>query len=137
MKRFALALMMLVSPLSPAHAKDDGSGKYDYIPPTVRAWAKSMVSWQGVPCCEIADGTRTVFDIREGQYWIPIKEKGGAYFPVPPEAVITNRGNPVASWCNDDPEACKDTPGDAMAWYVLTGPNDTVYVRCFVPGSGI
>lgn len=121
---------------TPLYAKDDGSGKFDHIPSKVREWAKSMKSFQGVPCCEIADGTRVPFKIEGGQYWIPIAEKGGEYFPVPPEVVITDRGNPVVEWCNEDPDACAKEPGDSLAWYVLHGPNDTVFIRCFVPGGG-
>ena len=57
----------------------------------------------GVPCCSYADGHRTGYDMRQGQYWVPIE---GEWYPVPPEAVIKT-ANPV---------------GEAIVWYVAMLP---------------
>lgn len=54
--------------------------------------------------------------MRKNRYWVPIN---GTWTPVPPEAVLTNVGNPV---------------GDAIVWYSAYG--DQVVIRCFVPGGG-
>jgi hypothetical protein len=50
-----------------------------------------MRSPKGIASCSYADGHRTGYDIRQGQYWVPI---GGEWYPVPPEAVIKTE-NPV------------------------------------------
>jgi hypothetical protein len=99
---------------SPALAHDNG--QFGDVPDNVRAWFKAVKSHQGVPCCDIADGHPTDFDIRENQYWVPIN---GTWMPVPPEAVIKDDGNPT---------------GEAVVWYSAYG--NQVYIRCFVPGDG-
>lgn len=99
---------------TPALAHDNG--QFNDVPDTVRAWFKSVKSQHGVPCCDIADGHRTEYDMRSNQYWVPID---GQWMPVPPEAVIRDSGNPV---------------GDAVVWYSSYG--DHVLIRCFVPGGG-
>ena len=111
--RLAILLILIGAP---ATAHDNG--QFNDVPDTVRAWFKSVKSQRGIPCCDIADGHRTDYDMRENQYWVPIN---GAWMPVPPEAVIKDAGNPV---------------GEAVVWYVRQGP-DSVYIRCFVPGGGV
>jgi len=46
----------------------------------------------GVPCCDISDGHRTSYDVRQGAYWVPIE---GRWMAVPERAVIRDRGNRV------------------------------------------
>jgi hypothetical protein len=99
---------------SPASARDNG--QFDDVSDTVRAWFKAVRSSHGVPCCDIADGHRTDFDMRENQYWVPIN---GKWLPVPAEAVVPDDGNPT---------------GDAVVWYSTF--NGQVFIRCFVPGGG-
>jgi hypothetical protein len=99
---------------TPAVAHDNG--QFDNVSPTVRAWFRDVRSPSGVPCCDIADGHRTDFQMRKNQYWVPIN---GTWMPVPPEAVVNNAGNPV---------------GDAVVWYSIYGGR--VMIRCFVPGNG-
>jgi hypothetical protein len=41
---------------------------------------KNMRSPKGILCCSYADGHRTGYDIRQGQYWVPIE---GEWYPVP------------------------------------------------------
>jgi hypothetical protein len=109
--RVALAALFVCTP---ALARDNG--QFGNVSDDVRAWFKSVKSPHGVPCCDIADGHRTDYDMRNNQYWVPIN---GEWTPVPPEAVIRNAGNPI---------------GDAVVWYSSYGTR--VVIRCFVPGGG-
>ena len=88
------------------------------IPDNLRSWFKSVRSPHGVPCCDVADGHRTAYDIRSDGYWVPIE---GEWRQVPPDAVVYNAGNPV---------------GEAVVWYVRQGEN-VYHIRCFVPGGGV
>lgn len=99
---------------TPAAAHDNG--QFTNVSPAVRTWFHNVKSPHGIPCCDIADGHRTDFDMRENRYWVPIN---GTWMPVPAEAVLTDVGNPV---------------GDAVVWYSIYG--DQVIIRCFVPGDG-
>jgi hypothetical protein len=71
-----------------------------------------------------ADGHRTGYDTRQGQYWVPID---GDWYPVPPEAVIKTE-NPV---------------GEAIVWYLLQSPDsglphsELYKIICFVPSSDV
>ena len=92
------------------------------VPPSIRQWFESMMSPSGKPCCSYADGHRTEYEIRENTYWVPINS---VWTPVPPEAVIEDKGNPFA---------------EAVVWYSpvivdrkWTGQQKII---CFVPGSG-
>lgn len=99
-------------------ARAEDRGQFDDIPDNVRSWFKSVRSPHGVPCCDVADGYRTAYDIRSDGYWVPIE---GVWQHVPPEAVVYNAGNPV---------------GEAVVWYVKQG-EASWYIRCFVPGGGV
>jgi len=99
---------------TPAVARDNG--QFSNVSPAVRTWFHGVKSPSGIPCCDIADGHRTDYDMRKNRYWVPIN---GTWMPVPPQAVINNSGNPV---------------GDAIVWY-STYANQVV-IRCFVPGAG-
>ena len=68
------------------------NGQYENVPPDIRAWFKSVMAPNGVPCCDISDGHRTSYDVRAGAYWVPIE---GQWMAVPERAVIRDRGNPV------------------------------------------
>jgi hypothetical protein len=92
------------------------NGQFNSVSPAVRAWFHNVKSPHGVPCCDIADGHRTDFEMRKNQYWVPIN---GTWMAVPADAVLDNVGNPV---------------GDAIVWYSIYG--DQVVIRCFVPGGG-
>lgn len=123
MRTVLLAVLMLIT-LAPASALDNG--QWGDVPDHVRSWFKSVRSPNGVPCCDIADGHRTDYDIRAGGYWIPNPGGyAGEWMQVPPEAVVYNAGNPI---------------GEAIVWYVLQGTGSdgkaAVYIRCFVPGGG-
>jgi hypothetical protein len=98
-----------------AHAVD--RGQYENVPADIRAWFKGVVSPSGVSCCDISDGHRTAYDVRQGTYWVPID---GLWWQVPERAVIRNQGNPV---------------GDAVVWYVnLRG---SIVINCFVPADAV
>jgi hypothetical protein len=120
-RRIALAALLASTPLLSiatlslsALARDNG--QFGNVPPEIRAWFKSVKSHAGIPCCDIADGHRTDYDMRDNTYWVPIN---GEWMMVPPESVVDDAGNPT---------------GDAVVWY--TESNGTVYIRCFVPGGG-
>ena len=97
-------------------------GQFSKISPEVREWFENMRSPNGVLCCSYADGHRTGYDIRQGQYWVPIE---GEWYPIPPE-VVTKTANPI---------------GEAVVWYMLaydevmsSGPK--YRILCFVPSDG-
>jgi hypothetical protein len=95
------------------------NGQYKDVPDNIRSWFKSVRSPRGVPCCDIADGHRTDFEMRaDNHFWVPIE---GEWRQVPAESVVHNAGNPV---------------GEAVVWYVRQGPGN-IYIRCFVPGEGV
>jgi hypothetical protein len=108
-----MAVTATVACAGVVHAVD--RGQFDNVPPDIRAWFKSVVSPNGVPCCDVSDGHRTAYDIRDGAYWVPIE---GIWTQVPARAVIRDRGNPV---------------GDAVVWYVHH--RGAVIISCFVPAA--
>jgi hypothetical protein len=98
-------------------------GQFKDVPPAIREWFENMRSPKGIACCSYADGHRTGYDIRQGQYWVPIE---GEWYPVPPGAVIKTE-NPV---------------GEAIVWYLhQAGPegelprSDWYKIVCFVPSG--
>jgi len=93
------------------------NGQYDNVPPDIRAWFKSVIAPNGVPCCDISDGHRTSYDVRGGAYWVPIE---GEWMMVPKRAVIRDRGNPV---------------GEAVVWYVHH--RGSIIISCFVPADAV
>ncbi|WP_420133085.1 hypothetical protein [Rhodopseudomonas sp.] len=90
-------------------------GQFDDVPADIRDWFKRQRSPAGVPCCDVADGHRTTYDVRGGAYWVPIE---GTWYEVPEKAVIRDSGNPV---------------GEAIVWYVRH--NNTIIISCFVPAD--
>ncbi|MBT1515254.1 hypothetical protein KIP88_32700 [Bradyrhizobium sp. SRL28] len=45
-------------------------GQFGHVPPDIRAWFKSVIAPNGVPCCDESDGHRTTYDVRVGAYWV-------------------------------------------------------------------
>jgi len=111
LSRLAAAASLLL--ISHAHAVD--RGQFGDVPDDVRAWFKSMRSPAGVPCCDVSDGHRTSYDIRNGAYWVPID---GVWWEVPAKAVIRDARNPV---------------GGAIVWYV--NHRGSIVISCFVPAD--
>jgi hypothetical protein len=111
MLRIALVTVFIGTP---AVAHDNG--QFGDVPPQVREWFHHVRSANGIPCCDIADGHRTDFDMRKDLYWVPVN---GDWLSVPPDAVLKNSGNPT---------------GSAVVWYSVYGGQ--VIIRCFVPGGG-
>jgi hypothetical protein len=118
--RYALPAVALAALFCiPVTAAAFDNGQYGDVPANVRSWFKAVRSPQGVPCCDMADGHRTDYEMRvDNHYWVPI---AGEMRQVPNEAVVHNAGNPV---------------GEAIVWYVAQGTN-SYYIRCFVPGGGV
>src|SRR5215469_10691168 len=115
--RPSIAALVFCAVSAPAAVAMD-RGQFANVPPQVREWFEHLRSPNGVSCCSYADGHRTGFDMRQGQYWVPIE---GEWYPIPPEAVIKT-ANPV---------------GEAIVWYQSTYAEvlaDPKYrVLCFVP----
>jgi hypothetical protein len=93
------------------------NGQYDHVPPDIRAWFKSVIAPNGVPCCDVSDGHHTDYDVRSGAYWVPIE---GEWMQVPERAIIRDRGNPV---------------GQAVVWYVRH--RGAIIISCFVPADAV
>ncbi len=110
-------LVMLPSMLPGGAAFAVDRGQFADVPEHIRNWFKSVVSPTGVPCCDIADGHHTEYDVRNGQYFVPID---GLWWQVPERAVIRDSGNPV---------------GEAIVWYVHL--NGNVVINCFVPADAV
>lgn len=106
---------MLLGIAGSAHAID--RGQFGELSDDVRAWFKRMKSPAGVPCCDVADGHRTAYDVRNGAYWVPID---GMWWQVPDKAVIRDAGNPV---------------GEAVVWYVYH--QGGIVISCFVPADAV
>lgn len=110
MLRLALASALALASLSHASAFDNG--QYKDVPPDIRNWFKSVRSPNGIPCCDIADGRRTVWrpaSIPPGGYEVFVD---GEWLPVPPEAIVLGARNPT---------------GDSIVWL-----RPDKQVRCFV-----
>jgi hypothetical protein len=117
MRRLAhLVLLACLSTLGNAAIAFD-NGQYEDVPPDIRAWFKSVMAPNGVPCCDISDGHKTEYDFRDGAYWVPIE---GQWMAVPERAIIRDRGNPV---------------GEAVVWYVHH--RGTIIISCFVPADAV
>jgi hypothetical protein len=117
MRRFAqVAFLALTAALAQAVFAFD-NGQYNDVPADIRTWFKSVMAPNGVPCCDISDGHRTEYDVRDGAYWVPIE---GQWMPVPERAVIRDRGNPV---------------GQAVVWYVHH--SGKIIISCFVPADAV
>jgi hypothetical protein len=113
--RLLAMIAVVVALASAAHAFD--RGQYENVPADIRTWFKGVVSPSGVPCCDISDGRRTAYHVREGAYWVPID---GLWWQVPERAVIRNQGNPV---------------GEAVVWYV--NQRGSIVINCFVPADAV
>lgn len=119
MLKIALVVALSVTSIAASHAIDNG--QWSGVDPKIRDWLKSVRSPRGIPCCDIADGHRTDWEIRPYGYYVPVP-----WFPpgrenwimVPPETIVHDAGNPI---------------GDAVIWYV----ESSKYIRCFVPGGGV
>jgi hypothetical protein len=102
-------------------------GQFANVPLEVREWFEHLRSPSGVLCCSYADGHRTGYDMRQGQFWVPIE---GEWYPIPLEVVIKT-ANPV---------------GEAIVWYQLLyteeyagvpPPGPKYRILCFLPSDGV
>ena len=119
-----IATLMFCAVSATAAAAMD-RGQFKNVPPEIRERFENMRSPKGISCCSYADGHRTGYDIRQGQYLVPID---GDWYPVPPEAVIKTE-NPV---------------GEAIVWYLhQAGPEGSLprsewyKIVCFVPSGDV
>jgi hypothetical protein len=98
-----------------ADARAVDRGQFDNVPDNIRSWFKGVRNRSGGLCCDISDGHRTDYEVRQGAYWVPIE---GAWWRVPDIAIIRDAGNPL---------------GEAVVWYVSIVGN--IVIRCFVPAD--
>lgn len=109
-----LVLLILALGLTGVAAAMDRE-EFKSVKPEVREWFQNMHSPMGRLCCSEADGHRTEYDMRQGQYWVPIN---GNWYPVPPDTVIK-------------------TPnfiGEAIVWYLQNVEGEPEYrILCFIP----
>jgi hypothetical protein len=117
MRRYMAAALMACAVALASVASAFDNGQYNDVPADIRAWFKSVMAPNGVPCCDISDGHRTDYDVRAGAYWVPIE---GVWMEVPERAVIRDRGNPV---------------GQAVVWYVHH--RGAIIISCFVPADAV
>ncbi len=117
MRKGARVVMIVAALAAAGTARAIDRGQFADVPDDVRAWFKGVIAPNGVPCCDMADGHRTEYEVRDGAYWVPIE---GAWMPVPAHAVIKDRGNPV---------------GEAVVWYVHHGGG--IIISCFVPADAV
>ena len=117
MRRLAYAAVAAWLSMLAGAALAFDNGQYDNVPSDIRAWFKSVMAPNGVPCCDISDGHRTSYDVRNGAYWVPIE---GEWMMVPERAIIRDRGNPV---------------GEAVVWYVHH--RGSIIISCFVPADAV
>ena len=102
-----------------AWGKDDGR----YANSPNKEWFQEQHNQNKIPCCETADGHR-LDDAdwksdAQGNYLVKIE---GAWYPVPPEAVI----NPITR------------PIDyAIVWYQNPIGNLKLHIWCFMAGTGM
>jgi hypothetical protein len=115
MRLHALLLVFGALILASGTVRGVDRGQFEDVPDDTRAWFKGVRSPSGAVCCDISDGHRTIYDVREGGYWVPID---GAWWRVPETAVVRNAGNPL---------------GEAVVWYVSLRGN--IEIRCFVPAD--
>jgi hypothetical protein len=119
-KSLVASLVSCVVSATAAIAMD--RGQFPNVPLDVREWFEHLRSPKGVLCCSYADGHRTGYDTRQGQYWVPIEDE---WYPIPPEVVI-KAANPV---------------GEAIVWYMLVAYGDVnsgpkYRILCFIPSDG-
>ena len=117
MRRLAHMLWLACLSVLATAALAFDNGQYENVPPDIRAWFKSVMAPNGVPCCDISDGHRTSYGVREGAYWVPIE---GQWMAVPERAVIRDLGNPV---------------GEAVVWYVHH--RGSIIISCLVPADAV
>ena len=115
MRSRALWLMLGALILASGSVGAVDHGQFENVPDDIRAWFKGVRSPTGIPCCDISDGHRTIYDVRGGGYWVPID---GVWWRVPEKAIVLNAGNPL---------------GEAVVWYVSLRGN--IEIRCFVPAD--
>ena len=64
MRRLAQFVLIACLPMFASTALAVDRGQFGHVPPDIRAWFKSVIAPNGVPCCDISDGHRTEYDAR-------------------------------------------------------------------------
>src|SRR5215471_14751659 len=87
MRRLVQILLLAATSAFASAALAFDNGQYNDVSPDIRAWFRNILAPNGVPCCDISDGHRTDYDVRNGAYWVPIE---GEWMLVPERAIIRN-----------------------------------------------
>jgi hypothetical protein len=136
MPRTKSVMFLLILCSAPIAAAAMDQGQFNNIPDNIRNWFKTAKAPNGSLCCDLVDGHRTEYDMRNNHYWVPIE---GVWVEVPAETVIQNAHNPT---------------GEAVVWYSMAnryfGDDDYYHalgrgpgwrrapeIRCFAPAGQI
>jgi hypothetical protein len=95
MRRFAQIALLASGCVLASAALAFDNGQYENVPADIRAWFKGVIAPNGVPCCDISDGHRTEYDVREGGYWVPIEGEWMKRTPSSATAAIRS----ARPWC--------------------------------------
>jgi hypothetical protein len=88
-------ILGVITPLSmfaPFAAQAGDDGQFQDSPEHIKQWFKGLKSKRGTSCCSEADGHRTKYEVRGDTYWVPIE---GKWYPIAPDIVVRNGGNPT------------------------------------------
>ncbi len=99
MRRLAPIALLACLPVLASTALAIDNGQFDHVPPDIRAWFKSVIAPNGVPCATSPMVTAPPMTFVR-KYWVPIE---GEWMQVPARAIIRDHGNPI---------------GEAVVWYV-------------------
>jgi hypothetical protein len=119
-----------------ASAHEQYPGQYAQYSPDQRSWFRSEHSPGGVPCCDIADGHASTWELGESEtgYMVSVENRdsptGSEWVPVPKSALIEPNTSPdhrTWVWYVDQDGITVDELGHVQhKWYI----------RCFVAGDG-
>ncbi len=122
--------------LLPAHGREQYPGQYAQYSPDQRGWFKSLKSPSKVPCCDIADGHSSSWEVGESEtgYMVAVTNadapEGTEWVPVPKSALIEPNTSPdhlTYVWYTDQDGVTVDEAGHVHhKWFI----------RCFVAGDG-
>ena len=115
MGKYALVVALLVGLSTSAFPRDDGR----YADDPLKYWFDNLSSGNGM-CCSFADGSSVSdvdWDVQDGHFRARLH---GEWIIVPNSSVVTkpNRYGPAVVWPYMDSEG-------------------NIYIRCFLPGSGV
>jgi hypothetical protein len=113
---FATVALCTLSFAASSAARDNG--QYANVSSTIKSWIESLKDENNIPCCATADGfvpSGIVWEIGANHYRVKVF---GEWLVVPTSAVIKG----------------PNRLGHAVVW--VDASDETITVRCFLPGPG-